>query len=189
MKRIIILAVLLLSATIASAQEGKNIYNRYSGGKGVSAVYISPSMFKIIGKLPDLEMETADGNSMNLAPLISSFQGFYMLDISNPSTVSAIKQNVDSMISKGRYELMMEVRDEGETLQIYTSGNEKIIESFVFLASDGDSVQFICIDGKMSRRFDDFFCFVALSFQAQDSGFVPCNQQSHQIALRIKADV
>jgi hypothetical protein len=151
MKRIIILAVLLLSATIASAQEGKNIYNRYSGGKGVSAVYISPSMFKIIGKLPDLEMETADGTSMNLAPLINSFQGFYMLDISNPATVSTINQDVASMISKGRYELMMEVKDEGETLQIYTSGNEKIIESFVFIASDGDSVQFICIDGEMNR--------------------------------------
>ena len=151
MKRIIILAVLLLSATIASAQEGKNIYNRYSGGKGVSAVYISPSMFKIIGKLPDLEMETADGTSMNLAPLINSFQGFYMLDISNPATASTINQDVASMISKGRYELMMEVKDEGETLQIYTSGNEKIIESFVFIASDGDSVQFICIDGEMNR--------------------------------------
>ena len=151
MKRIIILAILLLSVTIASAQEGKNIYNRYSGGKGVSAVYISPSMFKIIGKLPDLEMETADGNSMNLAPLISSFQGFYMLDISNPTTVSAINQDVASMISKGRYELMMEVKDEGETLQIYTSGNEKIIECFIFIASDGESVQFICIDGEMNR--------------------------------------
>lgn len=147
----IILAVLLLSATIASAQEGKNIYNKYSGGEGVSAVYISPSMFKIIGKLPDLEMETADGNSMNLAPLISSFQGFYMLDISNSTTASAINKDVASMISKGRYELMMEVKDEGNTLQIYTSGNEKIIESFVFTASDGDSIQFICIDGEMSR--------------------------------------
>ena len=108
-------------------------------------------MFKIIGKLPDLEMETADGNSMNLAPLISTFHGFYMLDISNPATVSAINQEVASMISKGRYELMMEVKEEGETLQIYTSGNEKIIESFVFIASDGDSVQFICIDGEMNR--------------------------------------
>ena len=151
MKRIIILAILLLSATIASAQEGKNIYNRYSGGKGVSAVYISPTMFKLIGKLPDLEIETADGNSMNLAPLISSFQGFYMLEISNSTTASAINQDVASMISKGRYELIMEVKDEGETLQMYTSGNEKTIESFVFISSDGDSVQFICIDGEMNR--------------------------------------
>lgn len=151
MKRIIILAVLLLSATIASAQEGKNIYNRYSGGKGVSAVYISPAMFKIIGKLPDLEMKTADGNTMNLAPLINTFQGFYMLDISNAATISAINQDVASMTSKGKYELMMEVKDEGETLRIYTSGNEKIIQSFVFIGSDEDSVQFICIDGEMKR--------------------------------------
>ena len=151
MKRIIILAALLLSATIASAQEGKNIYNKYSGSKGVSAVYISPAMFKIIGKLPDLEIKTADGNSMDLAPLISTFQGFYMLDISNATTVSAINQDVASMTSKGKYELMMELKDEGETLQIYTSGNEKIIHSFVFLVSEEDSVLFICIDGEMKR--------------------------------------
>ena len=151
MKRIIILAILLLSATIASAQEGKNLYNRYSGGKGVSAVYISPSMFKIIGKLPDLEMKTDDGNSINLAPLISTFQGFYMLDISNSTTAAAINKDVTLMISKGRYELMMEVKDEGDTLQIYTFGDERIIESFVFIASDEDSVQFICIDGEMNR--------------------------------------
>ena len=157
MKRIIILAILLLSATIASAQEGKNLYNRYSGGKGVSAVYISPSMFKIIGKLPDLEMKTDDGNSINLAPLISTFQGFYMLDISNSTTAAAINKDVALMISKGRYELMMEVKDEGDTLQIYTSGDEKIIESFVFIASDEDSVQFICIDGEMSRSDIDNF--------------------------------
>lgn len=151
MKRIIISAILLLSATLASAQEGKNIYNRYSGNKGVSAVYISPSMFKIIGKLPDLEMETEDGNSINIAPLISTFQGFYMLDINNPTTKSAIDKDVASMISTGRYELMMEVKDEGDTVQIFTSGNEKIIESFVFIASDGESVQFICIDGEINR--------------------------------------
>ena len=163
MKRIIILAVLLLSVTIASAQEGKNIYNKYSGSKGVSAVYISPAMFKIIGKLPDLEMTTADGNTMNLAPLISTFQGFYMLDISNATTMSSISQDVASMTSKGKYELMMEMKDERETLQIYTSGNEKIIQSFVFLASDAKSVQFICIDGEMKR--EDIEKLIASSLQ------------------------
>jgi hypothetical protein len=67
------------------------------------------------------------------------------------------------MISKGRYELMMEVKDEGETLKIYTSGNEKVIESFVFIASKGDSVQFICIDGGMNRS--DIEKLIACSMQ------------------------
>lgn len=150
MKRLIILAVILLSATIASAQEGRNIYNKYSGGEGVTAVYISPSMFKLIGKLPDLEIETV-GGPMDIAPLISSFKGFYMLDISNPSVISEINKEVSAMISKGRYELLMEVKDEGDNVQIYTSGDEKTIESFVFIASDGHEVQFICIDGKINR--------------------------------------
>jgi hypothetical protein len=163
MKRRIILAILLLSATIASAQEGKNIYNKYSGGQGISAVYISPSMFKIIGKLPDLQMETGDDKSINLASLINTFQGFYMLEISNPTTVSAINKDVASMISKGRYELMMEVKDEGKTLRIYTYGNDKTIESFVFIASEGDSVQFICIDGVMNRS--DIEKLIACSMQ------------------------
>ena len=48
--------------------------------------------------------------------------------------------------------ILMEMKDEGDHLQIYTCGNEKIIESFVFIASDGASVQFICIDGMMDRK-------------------------------------
>ena len=120
-------------------------------------------MFKIIGKLPDLQMETGDDKSINLASLINTFQGFYMLEISNPTTVSAINKDVASMISKGKYELMMEVKDEGETLRIYTYGNDKTIESFVFIASDGCGLQFICIDGAMKRS--DIENLIASSIQ------------------------
>ena len=151
MKRIIVVTLMLLIAMVASAQEGKNIYNKYSGNKGVSAVYISPAMFRMIGNLPDLQVETANGESMNLAPLIKTFQGFYMLDISDSYLVSNLRRDVENMIGNGRYELLMEVKDEEDTVNMYTVGNEKIIESFVFVASDGESVQFICIDGDMSR--------------------------------------
>lgn len=147
MKRFIVIAVMLLIAAGASAQEGKAIYNKYSGGKGISSVYISPSMFKLIGKLPDLEVE----EGVDLAPLIRTFGGFYMLDISDASAISTFKKDVNAMVSKGRYELLMEVKEEGDNLHIYTAGDEKIIESFVFIASDGDSMQFICIDGAMNR--------------------------------------
>ena len=151
MKRIIVVTLMLLIAMVASAQEGKNIYNKYSGNKGVSAVYISPAMFRMIGNLPDLQVETANGESMNLAPLIKTFQGFYMLDISDSYLVSNLRRDVENMIGNGRYELLMEVKDEEDTINMYTVGNEKIIESFVFVASDGESIQFICIDGDMSR--------------------------------------
>lgn len=48
-------------------------------------------------------------------------------------------------------EKILEVKEEGTNVNIYTVGNDKIIESFVFMAYEGDSVQFISIDGAMNR--------------------------------------
>jgi hypothetical protein len=151
MKRILAAALLLISATLASAQEGKNLYNKYSSEKGVSAVYISPAMLKLIGQLPDLKIQTQGDKSLDIGSLISSFQGFYMLEITEPSAMTTLRKDVASMIGTGRYELLMEMKEEGETLNIYTAGDEKVIDSFVFMATDTDGMQFICIDGAMNR--------------------------------------
>ncbi len=151
MRKIYIIAVLLLISLGASAQEGRNIYNKWSDSKGVSAVYISPSMFKMIGKLPELQIEMDDGRNMDLAPLINSLSGFYMLDISDLSIADSVTADVRSMVSKSRYDLMMEVKDGGENVRIYTAGNDKIIESLVFFCSSSGDVQFICVDGTINR--------------------------------------
>ena len=67
MKRTIIIAALLLASIFSFAQTGKSIYQKYSDAAGVSAVYISPAMFRLIGKIPDLHVE---GEDVNLAPRI-----------------------------------------------------------------------------------------------------------------------
>lgn len=151
MKRILVAALLLISATLASAQEGKNLYNKYSSEKGVSAVYISPAMLKLIGQLPDLKIQTQGDKSLDIGSLISSFHGFYMLEITELSAMTTLRKDVASMIGAGRYELLMEMKEEGQTLNIYTAGDEKVIDSFVFMATDTDGMQFICIDGAMNR--------------------------------------
>lgn len=151
MKKIYVIAALLLMAIGAYAQEGRNIYNKYSDTEGVSAVYISPAMFRLIGKLPELNVEVGDGGNMDLAPLIRTFTGFYMLDMENASVGRELLKEVDSMISKGRYELLMEVKDDGDTIRIYTAGSDKTIESIVFIATEPDGTQFMCLDGTMNR--------------------------------------
>ena len=58
MKRLAIIIMFLAAAAMsAAAQDGKEIYNRYSGKKGVSSVYISPTMFKMMKSLPEVSME------------------------------------------------------------------------------------------------------------------------------------
>lgn len=151
MKKIMTIAFMLLFAVGAYAQEGRNLYNKYSDSEGVSAVYISPSMFKLIGKIPELNVDMGGGEKMDMAPLIRSFSGFYLLDVSDRSIASELHKEVGSMISKGRYEILMEVKDDGSSMQIYTAGDEKTIDSFVFVATDSDETQFICLDGSMNR--------------------------------------
>jgi hypothetical protein len=149
MKRIILLAVLLLSALAASAQSGKSIYQKYSDAEGVSAVYISPAMFRLIGKIPDLEVGE---NHVNLAPLIRSLSGLYIISSENGRVNEKLSSEVSRFISNGRYELLMEAKDAGEVVRMYTVGTEKIVNSFVMVAAEGPETTFICLDGQMDRQ-------------------------------------
>jgi hypothetical protein len=152
MKRIYAIAVMLLMTVAAYAQSGKSLYNKYSDSNGVSAVYISPAMFRMIGQLPNLDVEASDGEKVDIAPLIRSFEGFYLLDVSDKSQAASLRQEVQTMIKSGRFEVLMEAKDSGSTMRIYTVGDDKIISSLVMLAQEGDSVQFICLEGTINRK-------------------------------------
>ena len=152
MKKIIAISVMLLIAVGAFAQEGKRLYNKYSDQEGVSAVYISPAMFKLMGQLPDINVETADGKKMDMAPLVRSFSGFYMLIFEKKSAASAeLYKEVTSMVNKGNFELLMEVKDDGSTIRMYTLGDEKVVSSFVCIVNEEDGMMFFSLEGSMNR--------------------------------------
>jgi hypothetical protein len=163
MKRIYAIAVMLLMTVAAYAQSGKSLYNKYSDSNGVSAVYISPAMFRMIGQLPNLDVKASDGEKVDIAPLIRSFEGFYLLDVSDKSQAASLRQEVQTMIKSGRFEVLMEAKDSGSTMRIYTVGDDKIISSLVMLAQEGDSVQFICLEGTINRK--DFESLIAKSIK------------------------
>ena len=143
---------MLLLTVGAFAQEGKRLYNKYSDQEGVSAVYISPAMFKLIGQLPDINVETADGKKMDMAPLIRSFSGFYMLSFEKKSAASAeLYKEVTSLVNKGNFELLMEVKDDGSTIRMYTLGDEKVVSSFVCIINEEDETMFFSLEGSMNR--------------------------------------
>ena len=152
MKKIYAMAMMLLLSVGAYAQSGKSIYNKYSDLEDVSAVYISPAMFRMIGQLPDLDVEASDGEKVDIAPLIRSFEGFYLLDVSDKSQAASLRQEVQTMIKSGRFEVLMEAKDSGSTMRIYTVGDDKVISSLVMLAHEDDSVQFICLEGNINRK-------------------------------------
>ena len=152
MKKMIIAALMLFSIS-TFAQSGKSVYNKYSEAPGVSAVYISPAMFRMIGRLPDMEMADED---INLSPIIKSLNGFYLIDSENQEINDSLRQDVETMVKKGEYELMMEVKEDGEIVHIYTLGSEKELTGLVLLEFEPGSCTFICLDGRVSRdQFED----------------------------------
>jgi hypothetical protein len=149
MKNIIVFFAALLLSLSAAAQNGKSIYQKYSDAENVSAVYVSPAMFRMIGRIPDLEVGE---DNVNLSPIIRSLTGLYILNSENASINSALRSDAERFINAGRYELLMEAKDSGETVRMYTIGNDRTIEGFVMLAVDAGEVTFICLDGQMPRK-------------------------------------
>ena len=149
MKRIIILFAALLLTCSAFAQNGKGIYQKYSDADNVSAVYVSPAMFRLIGRIPDMEMGE---ENVNLTPIIRSLTGLYILNSENAAINTDLRADAERFIKSGKYELLMEAKDSGETIRMYTVGNDKLIEGFVMLAAEPNEVTFICLDGQMPRK-------------------------------------
>ena len=153
MKRIVILFAALLLTVSAFAQNGKSIYQKYSDAENVSAVYISPARFRLMGQIPDMEVGE---DKVNLSPIIRSLTGLYVINSENAAINGSLRSDAERYIKSGRYELLMEAKDSGQAVRIYTVGNDKVIEGFVMLAAESDEVTFICLDGQMPRKeFED----------------------------------
>ena len=150
MKRIaaFVAAMFLLTAG-AWAQDGKGIYNKYSDNDNVSAVYISSSMFKLMGKVPNMDL--GEGSSMDLGSIIKNLNSMYLLDCEDPDLCAEIKADVNKFIKRYDFEMLMEIKDKGEVVRIYTTGNEKTVTQFIMTAAEYEAFTFICLDGTMSR--------------------------------------
>ena len=120
MKRLIIIFALLALSITALAQNGKQLYSKYSDLPGMEAVYISPAMFRIIGKIPDVELNDKD---INFSSIIKSMTGFYILNAKDTETGAKLFADVKHFIDAGKYELLMEAKEDGEVVRMYTVGD------------------------------------------------------------------
>ena len=149
MKKILLVALAALIGASALAQDGKSIYNKYSEAEGVSAVYVSPAMFKLMKRVPDIDLE---GESINLGPIIKNLTGMYILNSENFEINEDMKRDVDRFIRRGDYEMLLEAKEDGEVTRIYTMGPEAVVTGFVLFTFEPDECSFICLNGEIPRE-------------------------------------
>ena len=148
MKKLFFVASMMLMATIASAQTGKSIYNKYSDEADVSAVFISPAMFRLIGNIPDLPIKDTD---VNISSVIKNLSGFYLISSENRQVNASLRKDVARMLDDGKFELLMETKDNGEIMRMYTVGDKETVTNFVMMVTEDDECVFLTLEGKMSR--------------------------------------
>ncbi len=149
MKRVLLTIMIALAALTASAQNYKSLYQKYSDDERVTAVYISPAMFKMIGKLPEVRIED---NDLDLAPMIKSMTGFYMLQTEDKDLAEKISKDIFKVVGANKYETLMEVKEKGQRINILSLGDKDILKSLLLTVFDGGESMFIGIDGLMKRE-------------------------------------
>lgn len=148
MKKIIILLLAFAVSMVSSAAQNskKKIYSEYSGKPGVSAVYISPAMFKLMKTVPDIEINSQE---VNFSRFIRTLEGMYILNTSDQDIASRLAKDVESELCYGKHELLMEAIEENQTTRIYIVQNDSIVSDLILLSRDGHSTSYISITGEM----------------------------------------
>ncbi len=152
MKKLYTIMIALLMAVAAFAQSGKELYNKYSDLEGVSAVYVSPAMFRMIGKIPDIDMEAKNGCKVNLTPIIKDMTGFYLLDADDAQVADKLYTEVKRMLDGKKFELLFEAKENGEVTRLFSTSSGNTVSSVVLTTKEADEFTFMCLEGKMDRN-------------------------------------
>lgn len=148
-KYTVILLALALSITSAFAQDAKSIYNKYSEQAKVEAVYISPAMFKLVGKIPDVEVQ--DDQKVNFSEAIKDLKAMYILSTETRKFSTGIKAEVEKMVASGKYEMIMQSKDDdGEIVKMFVRYSGDNISELLILSYEADECNFIDIEGNIS---------------------------------------
>ncbi len=148
MKKIIILLLAFAVSMVSSAAQNskKKIYSEYSGKPGVSAVYISPAMFKLMKTVPDIEINSQE---VNFSRFIRTLEGMYILSTDDQEIAYRLTKDVEKELDHGKHELLMEAIEENQTTRIYIVQNDSIVSDLILLSRDGHSTSYISITGEM----------------------------------------
>ena len=109
-----IVAALFLLTASTWAQDGNSLYSKYSDNEKVTAVYISSAMFELIGKIPNIDMKDSP---VDIGSLIKELKGMYLLGSEDTEIIESLKDDVKKYIKKNKFEMLMEIKEKGETIK------------------------------------------------------------------------
>ena len=150
MKKYIIHSIAILTLmfapylmTSAGAQDA--LFKKYENSKGVTTVFISKSMLKLVSSF--------EKSDVDLSKISNRLDHVRILSCVRPSVISEIKKDAVDYFNKNKYEVAMQVNEDGErTTTIYMKEHGRDKREFVLLAVEKDEISIINILGNITIK-------------------------------------
>ena len=160
MKRLILSALVAIVALAAHAQH--DYFEKYADLEGVTSVYISKTMFKLMQGLP-MEIGTDD---VDMGKIIGKLDGLYILTTEEPEIMEALRKETafitksddfECIKSKTKtkeyvnrsenngYEEIVRIKEDGQKVAIYMKEEEDARTEYVVIVDSPDDEYVIMI--------------------------------------------
>lgn len=143
MKTIAIRILLVVAMVVTSLQANAQVkaFEKYADMKNVSYVYISKYMLSMAGKNAAPSVP-----NVNMKSLTSKLTGIQLINSDEKAACTKLKNDVSSIIARDKYTLLMQVKEDGDKVDIYYHVDKRN-SAVVMLVEEDDEVNVIVFSG------------------------------------------
>ncbi len=143
MKTIAIRMLLVVAMVVTSLQANAQVkaFEKYADMKNVSYVYISKYMLSMAGKNAAPSVP-----NVNMKSLTNKLTGIQLINSDEKAARTKLKNDVSSIIARDKYTLLMQVKEDGDKVDIYYHVDKRN-SAVVMLVEEDDEVNVIVFSG------------------------------------------
>ncbi len=143
MKTIAIRILLVVAMVVTSLQANAQVkaFEKYADMKNVSYVYISKYMLSMAGKNAAPSVP-----NVNMKSLTNKLTGIQLINSDEKAARTKLKNDVSSIIARDKYTLLMQVKEDGDKVDIYYHVDKRN-SAVVMLVEEDDEVNVIVFSG------------------------------------------
>jgi hypothetical protein len=143
-----ILLIILAALFVVPVFGQSKFYTKYAAYEGMTKVYISPSMFSLMGD--DVQLNVSE--DVDISGIIKNLKGLYILSTDNPKYINEMEKDFNDLIRHGQFEVLMEVEETTEKVVIYLQRKDTLISDIYICAREEDEFNIICLTGEMTQE-------------------------------------
>lgn len=137
-----ILLFLLFGFTFNFAFAQKAFFDKYDDKEGISTVYISATMLRMMGNV--------QAGNKDITRIAKRLDHIQVLECERPSLINSIKNAAFAYYKQAKYAVVMKTKSNGEDVTIYEKGYKNGKNEYVLLTVERDELTIVNLLGRVS---------------------------------------